>query len=74
MIKKNENIIIIGIGGCSRCGKTKLTKELIQQYINLTQSNLNFCNVCSSIHLDRYNINKKYIQIKYQTLNRFLFF
>ena len=54
MINKNGNIIIIGIGGCSRCGKTKLTKELIQQYINLTQSNSNFCNVCSSIHLDRY--------------------
>ena len=37
MINKNENIIIIGICGCSRCGKTKLTKELIQQYINLNQ-------------------------------------
>ena len=54
MINKNENIIIIGIGGCSRCGKTKLSKELIQQYINLNQLNTNDYNTCSSIHLDKY--------------------
>ena len=54
MINKNENIIIIGICGCSRCGKTKLTKELIQQYINLNQLNINTYIHCSSIHLDKY--------------------
>ena len=54
MINKNENIIIIGICGCSRCGKTKLTKEIIQQYINLNQLNINTYIHCSSIHLDKY--------------------
>ena len=54
MINKNEKIIIIGICGCSRCGKTKLTKELIQQYINLNQLNINTYIHCSSIHLDKY--------------------
>ena len=54
MINKNENIIIIGICGCSRCGKTKLTKELIQQYINLNQLNIDAYIPYSSIHLDKY--------------------
>ena len=54
MINKNENIIIIGICGCSRCGKTKLTKEIIQQYINLNKLNIDAYIPCSSIHLDKY--------------------
>ena len=58
MINKNENIIIIGICGCSRCGKTKLTKEIIQQYINLNQQNLKTFDTCS-IHLDKYFNNEK---------------
>ena len=66
MINKNGNVIIIGIGGCSRCGKTKLTKELIQQYINLIQLNSEFCDICTSIHLDRFfnkeNISKNLIK------------
>ena len=55
----NKNVVVIGIGGCSRCGKTKLTKELIQQYNNIIKSNSQFCNICSSLHLDKYfNIAK----------------
>ena len=45
-----NNVIIIGIGGCSRCGKTKL----INQYLNLNKLNSHFCNISYSIHLDRY--------------------
>ena len=55
----NKNVVVIGIGGCSRCGKTKLTKELIKQYNNIIKSNSQFCNTCSSLHLDKYfNIAK----------------
>ena len=50
----NNNVIIIGIGGCSRCGKTKLTKEIINQYLHLIKLNSQFCNISQSIHLDRY--------------------
>ena len=55
----NKNVIVIGICGCSRCGKTKLTKELIQQYEDIPKSNSQFCNISTSIHLDKYfNIEK----------------
>ena len=55
----NKNVVVIGIGGCSRCGKTKLTKELIKQYNNIIKSNSQFCNTYSSLHLDKYfNIAK----------------
>ena len=55
----HSNVIIIGIGGCSRCGKTVLTKELINQYKSLINKDSEFVDVISSIHLDRYfNISK----------------
>ena len=56
----HSNIIIVGIGGCSRSGKTMLTKELINQFNNYLDINSELSNIfCSSIHLDRYfNIEK----------------
>jgi uridine kinase len=50
----HPNIIIVGIGGCSRCGKTTLTKELQYQFNNLSDINPEFIKVSSTMHLDRY--------------------
>ena len=63
----NKNVIVIGIGGCSRCGKTKLTKELIQQYNNIIKQSSNFCNICTSLHLDKYFNKAKISQNKITT-------
>ena len=55
----HPNIIIVGIGGCSRSGKTTLTKELIDQFNNISNINSEFTKISSSLHLDRYfNIKK----------------
>ena len=38
-----DNIIVIGVGGCSRSGKTLLVNELIDQYKKLSKvNNFNF--------------------------------
>ena len=50
----HPNIIIVGIAGCSRSGKSILTRELVDQYKNLTDINYDFTNICGSIHLDKY--------------------
>ena len=50
----HQNVIVVGIGGCSRSGKTVLTKELIIQYKNLIDKNSDFADIFSSAHLDRY--------------------
>ena len=50
----HPNVIVVGIGGCSRSGKTVLTKELMIQYKNLIDKNSDFVDICSSAHLDRY--------------------
>ena len=55
----HPNVIIIGIGGCSRCGKTTLAREIINQYKNMFDKNSEFTDAISSIHLDRYfNMSK----------------
>ena len=48
-----ENIIVIGVGGCSRSGKTLLVNELINQYKSLVKAN-NFSNIYEVMHLDDY--------------------
>ena len=50
----NSNVIIVGVGGCSRSGKTILVKELINQYLKIKGKNINFTDICDSIHLDTY--------------------
>ena len=62
----HPNVIIIGIGGCSRCGKTLLTRELKNQYKNIIDKNSEFTDIISSIHLDKYfdisKINKNIVK------------
>ena len=50
----HTNVIVVGVGGCSRSGKTILTKELMIQYKKLIDKNSEFTDFCSSVHLDRY--------------------
>ena len=55
----HPNVIIVGIGGCSRSGKTLLSKELINQFYNHIDINSEFSKISFSIHLDRYfNLEK----------------
>ena len=62
----HSNVIVIGIGGCSRCGKTLLTRELKNQYKNIIDKNSEFTDIISSIHLDKYfditKINKNIVK------------
>ena len=68
-MNSHPNVIIIGIGGCSRSGKTLLTKELINQYINLIDKNSEFIDIYSSVHLDRFfnrtKIHKNRVRTNY---------
>ena len=61
-----SNIIIVGIGGCSRSGKTVLTNELRNQYKNLIDKKSQFTYVSATIHLDKYfnesNFQKKVVK------------
>ena len=61
MGSNHPNVVIVGIGGCSRSGKTTLTKELLNQFNNLSFTDTDFTNISSSIHLDRY-FNKQKIR------------
>ena len=38
-MKLYPNVIVVGIGGCSRSGKTVLTKELMNVYKNIIDKN-----------------------------------
>ena len=62
----HPNVIIIGIGGCSRSGKTILTKEMINQLNDVLEPDSEYTNIYSSIHQDRYfnrdKIRKNYIK------------
>ena len=61
------NIIIVGIAGCSRSGKTLLVKELIEQYKNINKQNSLFADIYDSIHLDTYANYYKVNQNKFKT-------
>jgi len=61
-----ENIIVIGIGGCSRSGKTALANELINQYKKLSKTNY-FSDICEVMNLDDYASYQKVIQNKVRT-------
>ena len=50
----NPNVIIVGIGGCSRSGKTILVEELKNQYLKINKQNSIYIDICDSIHLDTY--------------------
>ena len=62
----NENIIVIGVGGCSRSGKTLLVNELINQYKQLTKVN-DFSDVYEVMHLDDYANYQKVMFSKVKT-------
>ena len=61
-----ENIIVIGIGGCSRSGKTLLASELINQYKKLSKTNY-FSDICEIMNLDNYASYQKVMQNKVKT-------
>ena len=52
----NSNIIIVGIWGCSRSGKTVLVDQLINQYKNIIKYNnsSSFTDIYDFIQLDSY--------------------
>ena len=58
-----ENIIVIGIGGCSRSGKSLLASELINQYRKLSKTNY-FSDICETMDLDDYASYQKVKQTK----------
>ena len=61
-----DKILVVGIGGCSRSGKTLLTRELKNLYKNVIDKDYQFTDIISSIHLDRYfdmsKINKNIVK------------
>ena len=61
-----ENIIVIGVGGCSRSGKTLFVNELINQYKSLVKAN-NFSNIYEVMHLDDYANYQKVMFSKVKT-------
>ena len=61
-----ENIIVIGVGGCSRSGKTLLVNELINQYKQLTKVN-DFSDVYEVMYLDDYANYQKVMFSKVKT-------
>ena len=61
-----DNIIVIGVGGCSRSGKTLLVNELIDQYKKLSKVN-NFSDVYEVMHLDNYATYQKVMFSKVKT-------
>lgn len=65
-MKLYQNVITIGIGGCSRSGKTVLTRELKNTYKSIIDKNSEFTDIFGSVHLDRYfnksKIYKNYIR------------
>ena len=61
-----ENIIVIGVGGCSRSGKTLLVNELISQYYKGNKAN-NFSDIIEEMHLDDYANYQKVMANKYKT-------
>ena len=61
-----ENILVIGIGGCSRSGKTLLVNELINQYRKLNKINYS-SDICEVMHLDDYASYTKVMMNKVET-------
>ena len=61
-----ENILVVGIGGCSRCGKTLLVNELINQYKKLNKANY-LSDICEVMHLDDYASHHKVMMNKFTT-------
>ena len=49
-MKLYPNVIVIGIGGCSRSGKTLLTRELIKSYKSIIDKNSEFTDIYESAH------------------------
>lgn len=79
-IIKKDNVIIIGIAGCTRCGKSTLAKNIETQYLlycsqeNITKDMLFFENNDLNIEYQHYDklITKKY-QKYVKTINMDLY-
>ncbi len=65
----NSNIIIVGIAGCSRSGKTVLVDHLINQYKNIIKYNNSslFTDIYDVIQLDSYANYNKVMKNKFKT-------
>ena len=61
-----DKILVVGIGGCSRSGKTLLVNELINQYKQLNKSNYAL-DICEVMHLDDYANHQKVMMNKFTT-------
>lgn len=53
-MSQNKNIIIVGVGGCSRSGKSFLVKELRNEYEKINKNNSLFSDFYDEIHQDTY--------------------
>ena len=62
----NSNIIIVGIAGCSRSGKTVLVDQLIKNIIKYNNSSL-FTDIYDVIQLDSYANYNKVMKNKFKT-------
>ena len=61
-----DNILVVGVGGCSRSGKTLLVNELINQYKQLNKANY-ASDICEVMHLDDYASYQKVMMNKFTT-------
>lgn len=63
----NSNVIIVGVAGCSRSGKSVLVKELINQYNAINKHNSLFSDIYDVIQLDDFANSYKVMKNKFKT-------
>ena len=63
----NSNVIIVGVAGCSRSGKSVLVKELINQYNTINKQNSLFSDIYDVIQLDDFANSYKVMKNKFKT-------
>ena len=63
----NSNVIIVGVAGCSRSGKSVLVKELINQYNAINKQNSLFSDIYDVIQLDDFANSYKVMKNKFKT-------
>lgn len=63
----NSNVIIVGVAGCSRSGKSVLVKELINQYNAINKQNSLFSDIYDVVQLDEFANSYKVMKNKFKT-------
>lgn len=63
----NSNVIIVGVAGCSRSGKSVLVKELINQYNAINKHNSLFSDIYDVVQLDEFANSYKVMKNKFKT-------